>query len=105
MNSKPNPIGSDADAYMQKLGELSTLIFSVMVEFQRHNPELTNDLMMRSVAFDIGAWIAVKHRHWFRTDVTKTLHFYQELMRLGVDEGMKTWDQPDGVVQDGAESR
>lgn len=89
MGQLPGGTGPYTDEQVAKLDELSLRVFDVLRNFQLENPDITEDLMMRNHAYDVGVWIALKHEHWFPEDRFKTLRFYQQCIGYGLDAGVE----------------
>ena len=96
MPEETTTIGPYSDEHLAKLSELTYRVFSVFQQFQVENPDITEDLIMRNLAFDIGTWIALKHEHWFRSEAKHSLKFYESCIQMGLDAGIERWDKPKG---------
>lgn len=75
----------------EKAVEYSNSVFEELRNFVNANDDIDDPLMMRTMSFSIGVWIAALHKHWFRDERHQTLRHYQDWMRSGMEEGVKEW--------------
>ena len=79
-----------------KLEKVSQRVNDVLVEFQEENPEITAGLLMKNQSIDIGLWVSMVHKHFFRDKRYETLRILQQCMEAGMEAGVKAWDKAPG---------